>query len=85
MKLADFPEIAALPTDDKIALVDEIWNSIAADGLPPISEEFRAELDRRRAAHLADPSTGRTWEQVKERARVAVREVASERAARGTP
>ncbi|MDP9194609.1 MAG: addiction module protein [Acidobacteriota bacterium] len=32
----------------------------------PISDEVRDELDRRLAAYYADPSTARTWDEVKE-------------------
>ena len=67
MTLADFPALAALPADEKLALVGELWNAIESEGLPPLSDEQRAELDRRMAAYEADPSTGRTWEQVKAR------------------
>ena len=65
MTLADFPALAALPRDQKISLADELLDSAHAEALPPISEEFRAELDRRRAAHEADPSSAVSWDQVK--------------------
>ena len=61
------PNVASLSTDEKLLLIDALWNSIAAEGLPPLSDEQRAELDRRMAAYEADPSSGRSWEQVRAR------------------
>ena len=67
MTLADLPNVLALPADEKLALVSELWDSIESEGLPPLSAEQRAELDRRRAEYEADPSSARTWDQVKAR------------------
>ena len=66
MKLADFPEIAALPAADMLDLIDAMYVKLAEDGdLPPYSAEQIGEFDRRAAAFHADPSTGLSWEQVK--------------------
>lgn len=48
-------EIARLPVEERLRLVEDIWESIRAnpDGLP-MTEAQRAELDRRLAAHAAD-------------------------------
>ncbi len=67
MTLADLPAVAALSNEEKLALADELYVAVGATGLPPLTEEQRAELDRRRAAYEADPSTGRTMEEVKAR------------------
>jgi hypothetical protein len=40
-----------------------------AERLLSVSEEKRAELRRRKERFLQHPSSGRTWEQVKQRAR----------------
>jgi putative addiction module component (TIGR02574 family) len=53
------------PVDDQLRLVFEVWDRIVADGWQPrLSEELRAELNRRLAAHQAEPSRALTWEQV---------------------
>ena len=65
MTLADLPAVAQLPAAEKLTLVGELWDAIAAEGLPPLTPDQRAELDRRRAAFEADPASGRSWEQVK--------------------
>ncbi|MBA3589520.1 MAG: addiction module protein [Methylibium sp.] len=56
-----------LPIPERIALVEDIWDSIAeetAGGLP-LSPEQRDELHRRLAEHRADPASGIPWEQVR--------------------
>lgn len=50
-----------LSVDQRLQLVGDIWDSIAeeANASPdvlPVSEEHKAELDRRLAEHDADPS-----------------------------
>ena len=50
---------------DRIALVQEIWDSIAAEvERSPLTEEQRQEVDRRLAAHRANPQAAIPWEQV---------------------
>jgi len=62
------PEIRGLPVADRLDLVERIWDSIAEDGVGfEPTEAQRAELDRRLAAHDADPDRGSAWEDVKQR------------------
>ncbi len=50
---------------DRLALVQEIWDSLAADlEQMPLSEAQRQEVDRRLAAHRAKPQAAIPWEQV---------------------
>ncbi len=61
--------IDQLSIEDRLTLVQEIWDSIAA--MPeqiPLSEAQRSELERRLAAHAADPTNVIPWEEVKARA-----------------
>ncbi len=57
----------ALPISERIELVEDIWDSIAEETFSPfsISAEQQAELHRRYAAHLANPSSSIPWEQVR--------------------
>lgn len=51
---------------ERLALVQEILDSVAADQpRPPLSDAKRQELDRRLAEHLANPDDVVPWEQVK--------------------
>jgi putative addiction module component (TIGR02574 family) len=61
-------EILELPVDERIRIVELIWDSIAASPEAVlISDELRAELDRRLAAFEASPEAGVPWEEVRER------------------
>lgn len=55
--------------EDRLTLVQEIWDSIAAEleGMP-LTEAQQRELERRLAAHATDPSQVISWEEVKARA-----------------
>lgn len=57
----------ALPVSERIQLVEDIWDSIAEEtsGSLELSVEERAELQRRYAAHQADPSSGISWDEVR--------------------
>ena len=57
--------IDRLTTAERLALVQEILDSVAADQpRPPLSEAKRQELDRRLADAIANPADGVPWEQV---------------------
>ena len=60
-------EYMKLPVSERIQLVEDIWDSIAAEASNAIelSQAQKAELHRRVAAHHADPSTAIPWEQVR--------------------
>ncbi len=62
------PEILKLSVAERIQLVEDIWDSIAAEPESlPMSEEQRQELDRRLADQEANPGIGRPWAEVKAR------------------
>ena len=58
------PEILALPVPQRMELAARIWDSIQP-GEIEISEEHRRILDKRLADYEANPTEGRTWEEVK--------------------
>ena len=61
--------IDQLPRDVRVALVHEIWDSIAAEATTmPLSEPQRAGLERRLADDEADPDDVVPWEEVKAKA-----------------
>jgi putative addiction module component (TIGR02574 family) len=58
------------PVEDRLELVFRLWDQLVEDGWrPEPDEDLSAELDRRLAAHEADPTNVRTWEQVLQRVR----------------
>ena len=61
-------DIKALTIPERIILVDEIWDSIAADTeAMPLTPEQRDEIDRRIDEWEASPKVGSSWEEVKAR------------------
>jgi len=48
-------DIAALGIHEKLQLVEDLWDSIDQELLPPMSDELKAELDRRAAWSDANP------------------------------
>ena len=61
--------IDQLPRDVQLALVQEIWENIAAEGKnSPLSENQRQELERRLVDDESNPNDVFPWEQVKAKA-----------------
>ncbi|OKH40074.1 hypothetical protein NIES2119_03760 [[Phormidium ambiguum] IAM M-71] len=59
-------EITALSIEDRIDLVQAIWDSIAAEqAYPDLTEAQQQEIDRRIADHEANPDNVLTWEEIK--------------------
>ncbi|MBZ4652649.1 MAG: hypothetical protein JG761_1449 [Proteiniphilum sp.] len=57
--------LRTLPIVERIRLVEDIWDSIAADQeVLPITDEQRAELDRRLDAYESDGIKGRVASEV---------------------
>jgi len=62
--------VQSWPVEDRLAFAFRLWDQLIEEGLQPEpTEELGVELDRRLAAHEADPGNVRTWEQVLERIR----------------
>lgn len=58
--------IERLGIEERLTLVEEIWDSIAADSTAvPLTQAQRDELDRRIADHEANPNDVVSWEEVK--------------------
>ena len=58
-------EVDRWPVEDRIRLVQEVWDRIVEQGHEPeLTDALKAELDRRLAAHRANPQAAIPWEQV---------------------
>jgi putative addiction module component (TIGR02574 family) len=66
MTLADLPVLQKLSKAEKLQLVEDLWDEIAAspDDLPISAEEI-ALLNKRRAAHRAAPDEALSLEEFK--------------------
>lgn len=59
-------DITSLSIEDRIDLVQAIWDSIAAEqAYPDLTEAQQQEIDRRIADHEANPDNVLTWEEIK--------------------
>ncbi len=58
-------ELHNLSIDEKLRLVEDLWDSIAADqGALPLTGEQKAELDRRLDIYELDKNLGRVADEV---------------------
>ena len=58
-------DLRTLPIGERIQLVEDIWDSIAAEqAVLPLTDEQRAELDRRLDAYESDTMRGREASEV---------------------
>ncbi len=58
--------IERLGIEERLTLVEELWDSIAADSRAvPLTAAQRTELDRRIAEHEANPDDVVPWEEIK--------------------
>ena len=57
----------SLPVSERVELVEDIWDSIAAESSDSVqlTPEQRSELHRRLDAHRADPGSSLPWEQIR--------------------
>lgn len=61
-------EILNLGVKERLELLEEIWDSIAAHPeVIPLTVAQRKELDRRKREHRRDPSQAKAWSEVHNR------------------
>ena len=61
-------DFSHLSFNERLQLVEDIWDSLEADqDKIPIPDWHREELDRRLEAYRRDPSAGASWDAVRER------------------
>ena len=61
-------EVETWPLDDRIRLVQDVWDRLVNLGYEPeLTEEMKAELDRRVEEMDRNPGSGVPWEEVKAR------------------
>lgn len=63
-------DIFELSVAERIQMVEDIWDSIAAvPEAVPLNEDQKKELDRRLEAYHQSPDAGAPWTEVRERLR----------------
>jgi putative addiction module component (TIGR02574 family) len=67
--MADYDTLLAdaslLPVGDRFNLIEALWETLPAEPLPPLSDEWRAEIQRRSAEFDAGLVQTTPWEQIK--------------------
>jgi len=59
-------EILKLSVSERVQLAEDIWDSIVASPESlPVTDAQKRELELRRDAHAKDPSSTRSWEEVR--------------------
>lgn len=67
---SEFSDLFKLGRAERLQLVEDLWDSIVQEEADlPLPDWKRDELRRRKESFLSHPSSGRTWDQVKQRAR----------------
>jgi putative addiction module component (TIGR02574 family) len=66
----ELKEILEMSVAERIQLVEDIWDSIAAvpEALS-LTDDERRELDRRLEAYAENPDEGISWDELKEKVR----------------
>ena len=56
----------SLSVEDRLQLIEEIWDSlVATPEAVPVTDAQRRELARRRRAHARNPSSAKSWGEVR--------------------
>lgn len=58
-------DASRLPVADRIQLFDAIWDTLPENSLPPLSDEWAAEIQRRSAEYDSGSVATVPWDQVK--------------------
>ena len=57
-----------LSVGERLELIDALWETVPPNALPPLSDEWRMEIQRRSAELDAGTVTTIPWEQVRDEA-----------------
>jgi putative addiction module component (TIGR02574 family) len=61
-------EVESWPLEDQVRLAQELWERLLDQGYDPeLTDEQKADLDRRIAALEVDPQSGSAWEEFRHR------------------
>lgn len=58
-------ELMELTPEERVELVEDLWDTIERERLPPLSTAELDELDRELAEHRANSGDAQSWEAVR--------------------
>ena len=59
-------DASRLPVGERIQLIEALWDTVPEDLLPPLSDEWLAEIQRRSAEFDSGPGQAIPWEQIRQ-------------------
>jgi putative addiction module component (TIGR02574 family) len=59
-----FADASQLPVGERVHLIEALWETLPVEAMPPLSEEWRAEIGRRPDDFDAGSVQPISWEQV---------------------
>lgn len=60
-----FQQVQAWPPQDRLDFLFRVWDHLLEEGWQPeLTDDLKAELDRRLASYKANPANVVTWEQL---------------------
>lgn len=62
-------DAAQLPAEQRLDLIEALWETLPESDRPPLSDEWRAEITRRSAEYDAGKASTIAWEDIKRDAR----------------
>ena len=65
MNKALLKELMDLPPAERLQLVEDLWDSIQPQDLPPLTDREVEEIEQDWADHKRDPSSAVPWEEVR--------------------
>jgi putative addiction module component (TIGR02574 family) len=60
-----FADASQLPVGERVQLIEALWETLPDEAVPPLSDEWRAEIERRSAEFDAGSVQPIPWEQVR--------------------
>jgi len=67
--MSDFESLltdaSQLPLDARIQLIEALWDTVPEDAVPPLSDEWLVEINRRSAEYDAGLVQAIPWEQIR--------------------
>ncbi len=58
-------DASQLPLDARIQLIEALWDTVPEDAMPPLSDEWLAEINRRSDEYDASKVQTIPWEQIR--------------------
>jgi putative addiction module component (TIGR02574 family) len=68
-----FADASQLPIGERVQLIEALWDTLPEEAVPPLSDEWRAEIERRSAEFDAGLALPIPWEQVRSEAMQRIR------------